>query len=164
MAVAWIDPIYDRSQADVDRIKELNRIGYHNMTADEKTEWLLDSKGALNTSDLTRIENNVQILSDVFELDLTTYDGNIPEVPMTDYYANLRSNAQEIRDTGYIHADTPTVPSSPLNAYSKWNDIEKILYDVHKVLTDNFFHYAHTVPVSGEYGGVYAGETIGLLL
>ena len=163
MATQWIDPIYDRTQADVDRVKELNNIGYFNMTTEQQQEWLTDLKGALNRSDLVRIENDIQILSDVLELDLDTYDGHIPEIPNTAYYKTMRENVQEIRDSGYIHTDTPTTPHSPLNGYTKINDIEKILRDVYKVLNDTFYHFCHSTATT-PYGGVYAGEEIGLLL
>lgn len=163
MAIAWISPVYDRTQADVDKVKQLNDIGYFNMTSAQQTEWLTDLKGALNESDLLRIENNVQILSDVLELDLTTYDGNIPEIPRTTYYTNLKNNVAAIRGTGYIHADTPTVPNNPYNSYQKINDIEKILFDIHEILSDNFYHFCHSTSDT-PYAGIYAGEGIGLLL
>ena len=93
MSIIWNDTITDRSKADVDRVIELNnKLRDGTITPEEKTEWLNDMKGALNTSDLSRIENDIQLLSDVLELDLTTYIGNIPTYPRVAYYTNLQTN------------------------------------------------------------------------
>ena len=158
MPTQWIDPIYDRTQADVDRVKELKDIGYFNMTNAEKTEWASDLKGALNRSDLERIENNIQILSDVLDLNLTTYAGNVPEIPDVTYYKNLHDNAHAIYEVGYVRTTTPDAPDNPYNRFDKINDIEKLLYDVHYILEQTFYYWCST-PAQ-----VYAGETIGLLL
>ena len=55
--------ITDRTQADVDRVRQLAQKGFGNMTADEKTEWLNGLKGAYNASDLNRVGNAVNYLS-----------------------------------------------------------------------------------------------------
>lgn len=157
MSLIWDDAIIDRSQVDVDRVAELNSKYLDGTITDaEKTEWANDSKGALNTSDLERIENNIQLLSDVFELDLPTYVGNIPELPDVSYFANLISNVDAIRATGYILDDTPPTPAQPLNAYSKWNDIEKILLAAYTILTQNFYIF------TGD--GMYSGEGVTIVL
>ena len=154
----WIDPIYDRTQADVDRVKELKDIGYFNMTNTEKAEWATDLKGALNQSDLIRIETDIHILSDVLELSLTTYEDNMPEIPDQTYYKHLRDCITAIRDAGYVKSTTPTTPNSPLNAYKKINDIEEILFDVYTILNSTFYYWCMS-PAE-----IYAGESTGLLL
>ena len=103
------------------------------------------------TSDVPTVQEQTQNLPDYAILN--------PEIPMTSYYANLRANVQAIRDTGYVQWNTPAVPSSPLNTFQKWNNIEKILFDAHNTLDDNFYY--------GQYGAddeIYSGEDAGLVL
>ena len=55
----WIEPIFDRTQVDVDfaiaQISEWKKNGFTTTT---------ELKGCLNTTDMNRIENNIQFLSD----------------------------------------------------------------------------------------------------
>ena len=67
----WIEAVTDRSQNDVYRVLELLEKGWKNFADSEKREWSAGMKGSLNISDLTRIQNNIQLLSDVLELNLT---------------------------------------------------------------------------------------------
>lgn len=155
MSNIWQDAIYDRSQADVDRVKELlSKVKFGNMTAAEQTEFLTDSKGALNLSDLFRIKNNIELLAEVFELNITI--PTIPDIPKRSFYDSIRSCTQAIRNMGVIYVSTPQVPAAPLNTFSKWNDIEKILHDTYDILMNNFHYYC------GEQ--LYSGDSIGLLL
>lgn len=111
-------------------------------------------KGSLNTSDLIRIQNNIQLLSDVLELNLTVSD--VPEIPTVTLFDEVRENTGKIRGAYCIHSTTPTVPEEPVNTLEKWNDIEKILSDVYEILLNNFHYYCGTE--------IYAGESSGLLL
>ena len=76
----WEPPVTDRTQTDVNYAKELIAIGWNNMTAEQRTEYLAGLKGCINTSDLSRIENNIQILIDVLELDNTSHVGAVPDI------------------------------------------------------------------------------------
>ena len=55
----------------------------------------------------------------------------------------------------YIYQTTPAVPSHPLNTFQKWNDIERILYDVHDLV----------LIIDYDRSGVelYAGQAIGVM-
>lgn len=59
--------IYDRTQADVDRVIELKTKiltqGLSSLTADEKTEYLSGMKGAYNASDLNRVGGAVSYVA-----------------------------------------------------------------------------------------------------
>lgn len=150
----WIEPVTDRSMKDVTRVKELLGKGWKYFSEEERTEWLGNLKGALNISDLVRIQNNIQLLSDVLAIDLTVEE--VPEIPNEKFYNQLIVNVEAIRNAYCIHADTPKTPSSPLNSYSKWNNIEKILQDVYRILLNNFYYYCGNE--------IYAGDAAGLLL
>ena len=150
----WVDAVTDRSSRDVERVKELLEKGYKYFTAEEREEWSGDMKGALNTSDLIRIQNNVQLLSDVLEIDLMVFD--VPDLPDVVFYNQMIENVEAIRNAYCIHVNTPKTPEAPLNTYTKWNDIEKILLDVYEILLNNFHYYCGNE--------IYAGDTTGLLL
>lgn len=132
----WIEPIYDRSQSDVERISQLNKKGYYSLTDEEKQEWLQNSKGCLNKSDLNRIENNIKVIYDMLGEDkaIATY----PEIPNVSYYTALRGRVADVRTKAFaaLYCDK-TVPEQPLNHFEKWNDIERILFEIHRVLEEN---------------------------
>lgn len=132
--------IFDRTQEDVDRVKELNqkfRLG--TITDEEKLEWQGEMKGALNYSDLERITYYIDFLGDVLDIEVTPQV--IPEIPRASWYEVLLENLEELRDNYMIHPDTPMVPSQPLNTYQKWNDIEKILYDLYGIYSARSVYY-----------------------
>ena len=111
-------------------------------------------KGALNRSDVQRIQNNIQLLSDVLELGLVVKA--VPDHPNETLLSSIITNTEIIRNAYVIHADTPETPSMPVNTYQKLNDIEKILEDVYGILLNNFHYYCGTE--------IYAGDETGMIL
>ena len=156
MSNLWIDAVTDRSKKDINRILELlAKVNFEAFSSEEKEEWLNGEKGALNRSDLERVKNNIELLSEVLEL--TTTIPLVPELPDIQFYDAVLNDLTAIRTTGPIKATTPEVPEQPLNTFEKWNDIEKILFDSYDLLLNNFHYYC---------GGdqIYAGDATGLLL
>ncbi len=155
MSNLYQESITDRTQADVDRVLELlSKVKLQNMTEAEQAEWLTDSKGSINTSDLLRIKNNIELLAEVLELNITISD--VPEIPTQAYFEEIRTNVQAIRNCHFCYVSTPNAPAAPLNTFDKWNDVERIIADAYYLLTDNFHHYA------GEQ--LFAGDSFALLL
>lgn len=152
--ILWQNPVTDRTQSDVERVLELLEKGWQDFSDKEKTEWSAGMKGALNVTDLERIQNNIQLLSDVLELDLSV--SAVPEIPDETFYELVRNNTECIRGAYCIHATTPETPEAPLNTFSKWNEIEQILADVYEILLNNFHYYCGSE--------IYAGDDTGLLL
>lgn len=153
--ILWKEPITDRSQEDVERVIYLHDVVIKGKATDEEIEeYTTDLKGALNKSDLERITNNIRLIDEVLQTNLTILD--VPEIPTVSFFLNLLQNVQFIRDSYTTYTTTPQTPKQPINSYQKWNDIEKILQDVYKILNSNFFHYCG--------GGLYSGGEIGLLL
>lgn len=150
----WIEAVTDRSQSDVYRVLELLKKGWKDFSDSEKQEWSAGMKGSLNASDLERVQNNIQLLSDVLELNLAVSE--VSEFPTVSLFNEIRENTGKIRNAYCIHSTTPIVPNEPLNTFEKWNDIERILDDVYKILLNNFHYYCGTE--------IYAGESNGLLL
>ena len=66
----WIEPVVDRTKEDVEKASRLFVSGWGAMNDSEKRVWISGLKGALNTSDLERISNNVQVLADKLHLEL----------------------------------------------------------------------------------------------
>lgn len=148
--------IYDRTQDDVNRVKKLAAVGWEHMTDSEKSEWMDGMKGAMNKSDLRRIENDCSIIAQLLGLSILTYKDSIPEFPTIDYFDNMIRNVTSIREAGTVSIDTPSVPDLPINTWKKLNAVEKILHDVYVNYHSDFSHYAGTE--------IYAGEELGLLL
>lgn len=151
----WIGPVTDRSQEDVEYVNTLHSLGWQNMTQEQRQEYLSGLRGAMNKRDFERIENNVQILLDVLETASESFVGSVPDHLTESYFQKLRDNVAAIRGSGYLHTDTPPVPELPWNTWQKYNDVEKILEDVHEVLSAQFCYFA---------GELYTGDTTGLLL
>lgn len=55
--------VTDRTQADVERVRELAAKGFSAMTSDEQAEWLAGMKGAYNASDLNRVGTALNYLA-----------------------------------------------------------------------------------------------------
>lgn len=147
--------IFDRTQSDVDRVKELAVLGHCHMTEEQKKEWSRGLKGSYNRTDAARNEKNCKMLAEFLKLDINTYQDSVPLHPDADYWHHLLNNVSAIRESGYHYRTTPEVPDMPINTYQKANDIERILYDVYTVFSAIVYYYAGTE--------IYAGEEIGLL-
>lgn len=145
--------IHDRTQADVDRARELTQKYLNRTITDaEKAEWATDGKGALNVSDLNRIEGNTEEIAENLAIVVQTKTWDYNDIPQASDYLRIRNNVQAVRNAWMVLADTPDTPVQPLTTYQKWNDIERILHDVNYV-------YERTM-ASRFYCGdnVYAGE------
>lgn len=70
----WKNAVTDRTQSDVERVLELLKKGWQSFTHEEKETWQNGFKGALNLSDLLRIQNNVSLLKEVLELDIEVFN------------------------------------------------------------------------------------------
>ncbi len=134
--IPWF--VYDRTQKDVDRVNSLHRKGWKSLSADERKEWMSGTmKGALNRSDLKRIENNIHVIARMLGISVVTNRDNLPHIPDDVYFQRMLGNVEVLRRTGFIYQETPKVPGQPLNTYQKVNAVERILHDVYTVYTDN---------------------------
>lgn len=110
--MAWETPIFDRTQADIDfarqKIREWKSSGDRNTT---------NLKGCFNVSDINRIENNIQFLSDnLSELyyfsTVTTKTWDKSGLPTVDDINRLIQNTLTIISS--ICEDTPELPTTLL--------------------------------------------------
>lgn len=144
--MAWIQPIFNRTLADVTALKELigqiNAIGWDNLTLTSKTEWLATSKGAFNFSDLNRIEDNIIYMRDQINalggtpivIDTSNPVWGVDDIPFLSNINRIRDNVGVLIDAFYILPTTPTIEyNNPLN-WDDANDIEKNLQDMYTIL------------------------------
>lgn len=148
--------IYDRTEEDVKRAAELNeKYAGGRITEHEKQEWMGNLKGALNLSDLNRIEGNLAVLAQHFNTTVAQKTWACGDIPRTGDYKRILDNVQNVRSAWFALSDTPPTPVQPLNTYGKWNDIERILHD----LNYTYQRYINNVCYCGTE--ICAGERIG---
>lgn len=90
-------------------------------------------KGVLNAVDLNRIEGNAKAIGDKIAVPVVAKTWEMGGLPRYSDYARISDNVARIRAGYAVRSDTPEVPERPFNSYDKWNDIEKILFDVNDI-------------------------------
>ena len=113
-------------------------------------------KGVLNAEDINRIENNTGDIADKIAVPVTVKSWSVGGLPRVSDYKRIRDNVERIRQGYGIRSDTPVTPEQPLNTYQKWNDIERILFDVNDL-------YDRTENARAYCGEIFAGEGVGIL-
>ena len=134
--------IWDRTNADVERVKTLARqIQQGAATQEEVAEWLANLKGSYNASDMNRVAWAEYFIEQLCK----HYGYDIRVVAKRDWvYADIVTPSTEgdyIDDITTIRTlphepDTPNAPTTLEHlGYQTANDIEKILRDVQIVMT-----------------------------
>ena len=116
----------------------------------------MTKKGVLNAEDINRIENNTGDIADKIAVPVTVKSWSVGGLPRVSDYKRIRDNVERIRQGYGIRSDTPVTPEQPLNTYQKWNDIERILFDVNDL-------YDRTENARAYCGEIFAGEGDGIL-
>lgn len=157
--MAWQTPIYDRTQLDVDYVKELSEKiytqGFSALTAEEQNLWLNGLKGALNAIDLNRIEGNMEYIA----YNLTQYayppnidnfktNWNVKDLSNTNSISMLNriiTNANKLIAAFYAQRTSiPTMLNNP--TYEHINRIEKMLFEMKEMFQNMVadFRYSNT--------------------
>ena len=113
-------------------------------------------KGILNAEDLSRIEGNTETIAGKIAVPVIVKSWSIGGLPKTSDYGRILGNIGRIRSGYGVRSDTPEVPQQPMNTYQKWNDVEKILFDVNDI-------YERTEKARAYCGEYFAGEGVGIL-
>jgi hypothetical protein len=134
---AWLDPVFDRTQEDVDfATQKIAEWITANITGNPLEVY--DLKGCLNVSDINRIEGNVAYLSEKllqygFSPNTATKmwerDGMPNETDVERILYNVRSLVQSF----YKHTNAPDVPVH-LQGYNEVNAVEKNLSLIKELL------------------------------
>ncbi|MGE4549178.1 MAG: hypothetical protein AB7C89_06465 [Intestinibacillus sp.] len=139
--LVYTDPVYDRTQADVDRARTLAaKIGSKTATAAELAEWGTDLRGAVNASDLNRIETATAFLQDVLEgygysiTLVTKTDWTITDRPTVAQLARIRGNINALQAGFYTLPDWREIARRYLSSGEEATDYDILNaeeYDLH---------------------------------
>lgn len=153
--------VTNRTQADVERVRELAAKGFAAMTTDERAEWLAGMKGAYNASDLNRVGTALNYL--VTRLD-TICGRSITWAAKTDWAATdiatasqaaeYRQQIQDIRDALAYPAGMPDAPELARLTYTGANDIERILVLCEELIVNVAKSFRHTGAAECAAGGL----------
>lgn len=151
MAV-WESPIYDRTQADVDyaiaQIDMLKQMG-NPLNA--------PLKGCLNLSDISRIETNIEYLSE--ELSALYYFSHVDVggwnekgLPNIEDVNRIIGNIKTIRHKYYPPPLSPELPKTMLR-FEDINSIEENLYLLKKMMDNMVASFIESMSTNGYYCG-----------
>lgn len=150
--------VTDRTQFDVDRVNELVKKGWENMTSEERSEWENGLKGAYNSSDLNRVQSAVRYLGDRlavagYPLDLSeAKTWTAQDVPTQTELANYLADVRAIRGAFTLLKTTPPTPETMVGLnYIRANNIEQILWDVDILLSNMIASFVYS-------GDIFGGE------
>lgn len=152
--------IFDRTQSDVDRVKQLTAaLVAGTATAAERAEFVAGMKGAYNYTDLNRVGEAVAYLRDRLSNDAGTYVDVSPktdwaetDIPDQQQATQYIADIQNIRAAFLLPDGTPDAPDTLTGlTYSGANAIETILYNLNTTIDA----LKITLITSGE---VFAGE------
>ena len=144
--MAWLNPIIDRTEIDVNLIKQLSedikQIGWSNATQSQRDDWNSDNKSCLNYSDLNRIQDNIIYLRDWLEstygLNITIDDGYTTWILTSDIFIEnlnkIRDNIVLLIEGSYSYPTTPIIEYNNPCDLDDVNDIERNLYDLYVIL------------------------------
>lgn len=126
--------VTDRTQADVERVRELATKGFAAMTAAEQAEWLAGMKGAYNANDLNRVGAALNYLTARLAPNCGTdvtwsakTDWGATDVITASQAAEYRQQIEDVRNALTYPPGTPAVPELDRLTYTGANDIERIL-------------------------------------
>ena len=150
--VRWIT---DRTQPDVDRVKEITakaRTG--TWTKAEQSEWLAGMKGALSYTDFNRIESGIQELGSILGAPVSvrtdwTVDGYMKVSDATRWLSNINAIRAKCSGSSSL-ADTPG-SMDKLN-FLKMNQIEGILSSIESLAKTYVTFSGEYMTGDGQYG------------
>lgn len=128
-----MDLITDRTQADVNRVKEIAvKAKNGTWTAAERAEWLAGMKGAYNYTDFNRVESAVKELAAILGVTVTTVTTwDSKAIPKAADIQRYLGNIDKLRTVCAALATTPQTPESMHRmTYQTANQIEQILTDI----------------------------------
>lgn len=137
----FIEPIFDRTQEDVDTLKVLLNKGYKNFTDEEKELWKQSLKGAFNVSDINRIENNIYVLSSYLNIEIDKKIYAETDIPTWSDFLRIRNNLIDIVEYSNLGISPGDVPELPYNTYEKINIIERLMFEIYNLFINQFVCY-----------------------
>ena len=108
-----MNAIYDRTQSNVD----------------DKTE-----KGIINYTDFNRVEENIETVSNYFNITFTPKTWSVGQLPRVSDYERWKVAVDSIKS---LYDVFQTAPTRPFNTFIKWNELEYLLWYTDKVFNEN---------------------------
>lgn len=149
--------ITDRTQTDVDRVKELHeKANLKTWTAAEQAEWAAGMKGALSYTDYNRIESGVSEVASVVGASVsvkTNWDmaGYLTTSDATRWLANVSAIRSKCSGPGSL----PGTPASMDKlTFETMNKIETILAQIERIAKDHLLYCSEPICGGEPYYGV----------
>lgn len=121
--------VYDRMQTDVD-----------NKTA----------KGLMNYIDLNRLEENIKTVADEVAVGFVQKTWVVGDLLRVSDYARWKTAVDSIKSAYDV---LQTYPSRPFNTFTKWNELEYLLWYTDKIFNENNLATSYCGEFyCGEYG------------
>lgn len=137
--MSLIQPIYNRTQEDIEKLKLNRQTGYQNLSSVDQMQWISGLIGSLNAKDLNRIETNMQTIAELLDIDglLFKTDWDYTDVVRMVDELRIISNLKKIEER-YIFETERKEIKLPLNHYEKINAIEKLISDMYEALLEQY--------------------------
>lgn len=173
--------ITDRSESDVARLNYLNSLGWDNMTASQRTQWIV-GKGSYNATDLNRVTEAMEFLARRFSdfgyafdlIQVKDSPWEINDIPTRKNMEDYLTNVQNLRSFFTLLSTTPETPEDMVGlTYEEANDIEKILFDVDYIIqkliegmwySNSFMFYSGHIPLPGNLAEYVLADNAGVIL
>lgn len=146
--------ITDRTQEDVNEARELSVLGWANMSAQQKDDYLNGLKGAYNATDLNRVGGAVnyvasRLVEAGYAINVSPkLNWTVSDTPTWSDLTTYLDNISEIRSTLTVPPSTPPAPDDMAGlTYQEANNIEQILLDVDALITNmiNAYFYSNEI-------------------
>ena len=126
----WQEPVFDRTITDVEFAKQQLSIGINNV----------EYKGCFNTTDINRIEQNTQYLSDLLNAlyyfnDVTVESWVEGDAPQESHVDRIITNIKILWEKYHKPATAVTLPTTLLD-FEQVNAIEKNLHLIKEMVDD----------------------------
>lgn len=135
--------ITDRTAADAERARQLNRKGWDAMTGAERSFYLsAGNKGAYKALDMNRVERAMQYLAGRLDavgvqVRLTPREWSDGDIPTPEQLEAYRLSVAALRAALAQVPSTPAVPENiPGMGLQGANDLERILFDLDALITN----------------------------
>lgn len=133
--------IFDRTQNDVDTASRLRREKVQTFQELTENEIATLEKGIITINTLNRIENKQEFLKELFNemgywnTPITIKVWNETQIFNVDEFQRIIDNTNVLREAFFVYTDTPNTPPVSYH-YNNINALEKILYDLDKMIND----------------------------
>lgn len=149
--------ITDRTQSDVDRVKEIAaKARTDTWTESEQAEWVAGMKGALSYTDFNRIESGVLELANILGASVNvktdwSVSGYLTTSDASRWLANIESIRSKNSGSSKI-SQTSTPTSMDKLTFDTMNQIESILGDIETLAKTYVTFSGEYMTGEGQYG------------